>query len=94
LTYLIIGEPKKAKELLDTALKIAKETDDPELVARVYLSFANLYYITGNLDKAERYAKKALEIGKQERNELLIKAVKELLNKIKKEKSSNENKTQ
>ena len=42
----------------------------------------------GNLDKSERYAKKVLEIAKQEKNELMIKRAKKLLDKIEKEKSA------
>ena len=56
--------------------------DDLNLLCRAYMHFVWLYMITGNFKKAEDFAKKALKIAEELKNEFLIKEAKDLLERI------------
>ncbi len=62
IAYQVIGEPKKAIDLYQEGIEVAKINDLKELESKFYINIGNYYYRLGDLDIALGYFLTAYEI--------------------------------
>lgn len=72
--YFIIGEPDKAQEFLERALKLDKDLEYKEGIANHFTNIGSTYFLRGELDNALNYFKASLELFEEQgRNEEIAK---------------------
>lgn len=71
LSYLSLNMPDSARFYLESALKYYQSVNNPEATARVYNALSAVYFDEKNIEQAEAYIQKALQLTPKENSNYL-----------------------